>query len=45
MTGSANRFTYAVGVVWRFKLGPAAWSSVNIIYLYELSFFASFTAE
>ena len=42
MTGSASRFTYAMGVVCTFRLGPAAWSSVNIIYLYELSFFASF---
>ena len=51
MTGSASRLTYAMGVVWKSRLGPAAWSSkiwAYNIFLYDLSFFASFflcTAE
>ena len=45
MSGSASRFTYAMGVVWKSRLGPAAWSSkiwAYNIFLYDLSFFASF---
>ena len=36
MTGSAGRFTYAVGVVWRFCLAlrPGALKSGHIIYFY-----------